>query len=121
MARINIVTAESANPEQQALYDAIRAQLGMILGQTEAWLLMRGMRTLFPRVAWACRSAEMLAERLAALPPQSVRETKALLNRALSGAVDSLLAGALARETESFSEPAFQANLARMLRKKASS
>ena len=30
---------------------AIRAQLGTILGQTEAWLLMRGMRTLFPRVA----------------------------------------------------------------------
>ena len=46
----------------------IRAQLGTILGQTEAWLLMRGMRTLFPRVAWACRSAQMLAERFAAHP-----------------------------------------------------
>ncbi len=47
---------------------AIRAQLGTILGQTEAWLLMRGMRTLFPRVDWACRSAQSLAERLAAHP-----------------------------------------------------
>jgi cystathionine gamma-synthase len=47
---------------------AIRAQLGTILGQTEAWLLMRGMRTLFPRVAWACRAAEALAERFAAHP-----------------------------------------------------
>ena len=47
---------------------AIRAQLGTILGQTEAWLLMRGMRTLFPRVAWACRSAQMLAERLSVHP-----------------------------------------------------
>jgi cystathionine gamma-synthase len=46
----------------------IRAQLGTILGQTEAWLLMRGMRTLFPRVEWACRSAERLAERFAAHP-----------------------------------------------------
>jgi cystathionine gamma-synthase len=46
----------------------IRAQLGMILGQTEAWLLLRGMRTLFPRVLWACRSAETLAERLAGHP-----------------------------------------------------
>ncbi|MFZ5780878.1 MAG: trans-sulfuration enzyme family protein [Pseudomonadota bacterium] len=46
----------------------IRAQLGMILGQTEAWLLLRGMRTLFPRVLWACRSAESLAERLAGHP-----------------------------------------------------
>ena len=30
MARINIVTAESANPEQKALYDAIQAKLGMV-------------------------------------------------------------------------------------------
>jgi cystathionine gamma-synthase len=47
---------------------AVRAQLGTILGQTEAWLLTRGMRTLFPRVQWACRSAQMLAERFAAHP-----------------------------------------------------
>jgi cystathionine gamma-synthase len=46
----------------------IRAQLGTILGQTEAWLLMRGMRTLYPRVQWACRSAQTLAERFAANP-----------------------------------------------------
>lgn len=30
MARINIVTPESANPEQKALYDAIQAKLGMV-------------------------------------------------------------------------------------------
>jgi len=30
MARINIVTPETANPEQQALYSAIKAQLGMV-------------------------------------------------------------------------------------------
>ena len=47
---------------------AIRSQLGTILGQTEAWLLMRGMRTLFPRVQWACRSAQSLAERFASHP-----------------------------------------------------
>ena len=47
---------------------SIRAQLGTILGQHEAWLLLRGMRTLFPRVAWACRSAQSLAERFAAHP-----------------------------------------------------
>jgi cystathionine gamma-synthase len=46
----------------------IRAQLGTILGQTEAWLLMRGMRTLYPRMAWACRSAQSLAERFSAHP-----------------------------------------------------
>lgn len=30
MARINLVTAESANPEQKALFDAIQAQLGVV-------------------------------------------------------------------------------------------
>ena len=61
-----------------------------------------------------------LGERIAALPPQSVRETKALLNRAVHNAVESVLADALARETESFDEPAFRANLGRMLSGKAS-
>jgi cystathionine gamma-synthase len=54
--------------EHWARLRAIRAQLGTILGQTEAWLLMRGMRTLFPRVHWACRSAETLAQKFAAHP-----------------------------------------------------
>ena len=30
MARINLVTAESANPEQKALFEAIHAQLGVV-------------------------------------------------------------------------------------------
>jgi cystathionine gamma-synthase len=47
---------------------SIRAQLGTVLGQVEAWLLLRGMRTLFPRVNWACRSAERLAQRFAEHP-----------------------------------------------------
>jgi cystathionine gamma-synthase len=54
--------------EHWAKLRTIRAQLGTILGQTEAWLLMRGMRTLFPRVQWACRSAESLAQKFAAHP-----------------------------------------------------
>jgi cystathionine gamma-synthase len=54
--------------EHWAKLRLIRAQLGTILGQTEAWLLMRGMRTLFPRVQWACRSAELLAQKLAEHP-----------------------------------------------------
>jgi enoyl-CoA hydratase len=62
-----------------------------------------------------------LAARLAALPPQSVRETKALLNRALHGAVASMLADAVRTETESFDEPAFRSNLDAMLRRSAKS
>ena len=44
---------------------SIRAQIGGVLGPFEAWLLMRGMRTLFPRVRAACDSAQSIAERMA--------------------------------------------------------
>ncbi len=56
-----------------------------------------------------------LAEQLAAMPPQALQETKALLNHALRASVDAVLARALDVETASFDEPAFRANLARML------
>lgn len=46
----------------------IRSQLGGVLGSFEAWLLMRGLRTLFPRIRWAAQSAHSLADRLAAHP-----------------------------------------------------
>lgn len=44
----------------------IRAQLGGVLGPFEAWLLTRGMRTLFPRVRQASASAQQIAEHFAA-------------------------------------------------------
>lgn len=47
---------------------AIRSQLGGVLGSFESWLLMRGLRTLHPRVRWAAASAQQLAERLAEHP-----------------------------------------------------
>jgi cystathionine gamma-synthase len=43
----------------------LRTQLGGILGPFEAWLLARGMRTLFPRVEVACRNAQRIAEHFA--------------------------------------------------------
>jgi len=46
----------------------VRAMIGAILGPVEAWLLLRGMRTLHLRVAHACRSAQTIAERFAADP-----------------------------------------------------
>ena len=39
-----------------------RTHAGAILGSFEAWLLQRGMRTLFLRVRKACQSAQELAE-----------------------------------------------------------
>jgi enoyl-CoA hydratase len=65
----------------------------------------------------AVEEALALGQRIAKLPPQSVRETKRLLNAALHGAITSLLDGAVAVETQSFDEEAFRANLARMLDK----
>ena len=44
---------------------AARSGGGAILGGFEAYLLLRGMRTLFPRVERACRSAQHIAECLA--------------------------------------------------------
>ncbi|HUC12419.1 MAG TPA: PLP-dependent aspartate aminotransferase family protein [Stellaceae bacterium] len=41
---------------------------GAILGSFEAYLLLRGMRTLFPRVERACRSAQQIAESLVSHP-----------------------------------------------------
>ena len=40
----------------------VRAQLGGTLGSFEAWLLLRGMRTLYLRVRAASRSAQRIAE-----------------------------------------------------------
>jgi cystathionine gamma-synthase len=47
---------------------AARSGDGAILGSFEAYLLLRGMRTLYPRVERACRSAQLIAERLGAHP-----------------------------------------------------
>ncbi len=47
---------------------SIRAQLGGVLGSFEAWLLTRGMRTLFPRVRAACASAQAIAQHFAQHP-----------------------------------------------------
>ena len=46
--------------------ETLRHGGGAILGPFEAWLLLRGMRTLPLRVERACRTAALLAERLVA-------------------------------------------------------
>jgi cystathionine gamma-synthase len=47
---------------------AARSSGGAILGSLESYLLLRGMRTLYPRVERACRSAQHIAERFTANP-----------------------------------------------------
>jgi cystathionine gamma-synthase len=51
----------------------LRHDEGACLGPLEAYLLLRGMRTLYARVERSSRSAFWLAERLASLPGLTVR------------------------------------------------
>jgi cystathionine gamma-synthase len=46
----------------------VRVQIGAILGSFESWLLLRGMRTLFPRVKASAASAQRIAEHFAGHP-----------------------------------------------------
>jgi len=47
---------------------AIRSGHGAVLGSFEAWLLLRGMRTLHLRVERCCRTAQAIAEHLVGHP-----------------------------------------------------
>jgi cystathionine gamma-synthase len=49
----------------------IRGSGGAVLGSFEAWLLLRGMRTLHLRVAAACANAQAIADRFAKHPKLS--------------------------------------------------
>jgi cystathionine gamma-synthase len=63
----DVVAGALATSRPDALWERIRrnrAALGQILGPLEAFLLIRGMRTLPLRVPAACASAMALAERL---------------------------------------------------------
>jgi len=56
------VLATRAEDEPWARIKMLRTQLGGVPGAFEAWLLLRGMRTLFPRVRTASASAQAIAE-----------------------------------------------------------
>jgi enoyl-CoA hydratase len=116
---LGLVAADGGALTWPLLTSLLRAKEHLFLGDTvpagEAVTI--GLANRVVPTGTSRSAAIELAQRLAALPPQSVQETKALLNRALSAAVTSALPGALAAETASFDEPAFQANLARMLRR----
>jgi enoyl-CoA hydratase len=120
---LGLVAADGGALTWPLLTGLLRAKEFILLGDrlpAEDALRLGLANRVVPR-GEALGTALALAERLAALPPQSVRETKALLNTALRSAVDTQLAHALASETASFDEPAFQSNLQRMLRRKRAS
>ncbi len=57
-----VVTATDSSLWQNTVEN--RTQAGAVLGAFEAWLLLRGMRTLFPRVRQASQSALTIAQAL---------------------------------------------------------
>ena len=59
-----VLVTREANPFWQRI-KTIRAQGGGTLGSFEAWLLLRGMRTLYLRVRAASASAQRIAEHFA--------------------------------------------------------
>jgi cystathionine gamma-synthase len=59
------VLVTRADDESWRRIKTIRAQLGATLGSFEAWLLLRGMRTLFLRVRAASSSAQRVADHFA--------------------------------------------------------
>jgi cystathionine gamma-synthase len=62
-----------AEDEAWAAIRELRHDEGACLGPLDAYLLLRGLRTLFVRVERASRTAQRLAERLASLPGVAVR------------------------------------------------
>jgi enoyl-CoA hydratase len=103
------------------LTSLLRAKEYILLGDRlpAAEAVQMGIANRVVPTGTSLEAALGLAARVAALPPQSVRETKALLNHALRSAIDSLLDTAISTETASFEEAAFRANLSRMLAPKA--
>jgi cystathionine gamma-synthase len=61
------LVAKADDQHWKAIKD-LRVQLGGVPGAFESWLLLRGMRTLFPRVRAAAANAASLADRLSAHP-----------------------------------------------------
>jgi enoyl-CoA hydratase len=104
---------------------ALTWPLNMGLQRTKEWLLLGGKMSAQQALEYGLANrvvpvgevvaeARALARKLAKLPPQSLRETRRILNQPLVQRVEAALDDVLAVETQSFDEPAFQQRLAGM-------
>jgi enoyl-CoA hydratase len=118
---LGLVAADGGAVMWPLLTSLLRAKEYILLGDrlSAADAVQIGVANRVVPTGTSVDAAVALGQRVAALPSQSVRETKALLNQAVRNAVDSLLPGALATESASFDEPAFRANLEKMLQRKS--
>lgn len=114
---LGLVAADGGALTWPLLTSLLRAKEFLLLGDRLAApdALALGLANRVVAPGTALDVATDLARRLAALPPQAVRETKAALNSALRAVVADALGAAVEAETKSFDEPDFRANLARML------
>jgi cystathionine gamma-synthase len=70
----DVIAGALATAEKSAIWERIRrtrAELGSALSPFDAWLLMRGMRTLHVRVTAQAKTASLLASRLVGHPALS--------------------------------------------------
>jgi enoyl-CoA hydratase len=111
---LGLVAADGGAIAWPFLTGLLRAKEHLILGTriSAAEAVQAGLATRISAEPLA--EAIELAHRIAKLPPQSVKETKRLLNAGLQAAVSTLLDDAMAAEWQSFDTPEFQANLARL-------
>jgi enoyl-CoA hydratase len=104
---------------------ALTWPLNMGLQRTKEWLLLGGRMSAQQALEYGLANrvvptgevvveAKKLAARLAKLPPQSLRETRRVLNQPLVARIEAALDDVLAVETASFDEPAFHQTLATM-------
>jgi enoyl-CoA hydratase len=119
-AALGLVAADGGAMTWPLLTGLLKAKEYILLGERlpAATAVEVGIANRLVPTGEALETALGLAERLAAMPPQAVQESKALLNRALHAAIGEQLDAALAAESASFDEPAFRANLQRMLTRK---
>jgi len=117
-AVLGLVAADGGGISWPFLTGLLRAKEHLLLGSriSAADAVTAGLAT---RVSPdPLTEAVELAHRIAELPPQSVRETKRLLNAGLRAAVAALIDDAMDAEWQSFDTPEFQANLATLTRPK---
>jgi cystathionine gamma-synthase len=67
----DVIAGTLTTAREDAFWERLRlarSSGGAILGSFEAYLLLRGMRTLFPRVERACRTAQQIADAMSQDP-----------------------------------------------------
>ena len=119
---LGLVAADGGALTWPLLTSLLRAKEFLLLGDRlpAAQAMELGLANRVVPAGTSVDEATALARRLAALPPQAVRETKAALNSTLRHVVATQLQAVVDAEAESFDEPAFRANLARMLERSRS-